>query len=218
MSKSDGSTAEYTGGSVSYYTVTVQSPTMEGRDPYKAECNDIIEALKMTYAEGNAFKAIWRKCAARLGTMKAGYTDGLYDAEKVEFFGGRMVAIEKVARSLLASTYTDPHDTFGKPLPVEPASEIDDESPRAEILGQNGEMAEEVYSALDGEPSWDDAPEGAVMFIDWQDSCIEPAFYADGGDRFFAIRVGVLTDYYVPKTSLNGFHHPVYFRPHKDAQ
>jgi hypothetical protein len=46
----------------------------------------------MNYAEGNAFKAIWRSCAARnLGLAKDGYKDGLYDAEKVVFFGKRMV-------------------------------------------------------------------------------------------------------------------------------
>jgi hypothetical protein len=57
-----------------------------------AECNDIIEALNMNYAEGNAFKAIWRSCAARnLGLSKDGYKDGVYDAEKVLFFGGRML-------------------------------------------------------------------------------------------------------------------------------
>lgn len=50
----------------------------------------------MSYAEGNAFKAIWRLCATRtLGPKKRGYTDGLYDAEKVAFFGARMVAQEK---------------------------------------------------------------------------------------------------------------------------
>lgn len=84
--------AEYTGGSVSYYKVQVVAP-LSGGAPYVAECNDIIEALGMTYAEGNAFKAIWRLCAARtLGVKKRGYTDGLYDAEKVAFFGARMVA------------------------------------------------------------------------------------------------------------------------------
>ena len=84
--------AEYTGGSVSYYRVPVVAP-LSGGAPYVAECNDIIEALGMTYAEGNAFKAIWRLCAARtLGVKKRGYTDGLYDAEKVAFFGARMVA------------------------------------------------------------------------------------------------------------------------------
>jgi hypothetical protein len=86
---------EYTGGSVSYYQVHIGSPT-SGSDAYTAECNDIIEALGMNYAEGNAFKAIWRRCAARtLGKAKAGYKDGLYDAEKVVFFGQRMVAQEK---------------------------------------------------------------------------------------------------------------------------
>jgi hypothetical protein len=83
---------EYTGGSVSYYRVKVAKPTSEDLPAYEAECNDIIESLRMSYAEGNAFKAIWRMCAARLGKSKKGYTDGLYDAEKVEFFGKRMVA------------------------------------------------------------------------------------------------------------------------------
>ena len=88
-------TAEYTGGSVSYYKAHVAAP-LSGGAPYVAECNDIIEALGMTYAEGNAFKAIWRLCAARtLGVKKRGYTDGVYDAEKVAFFGARMVAQEK---------------------------------------------------------------------------------------------------------------------------
>lgn len=86
---------EYTGGSVSYYRVVVKRPTHPDLPAYTAECNDIIEALGMNYAEGNAFKALWRRCAARtLGKVKAGYTDGLYDAEKVVFFGQRIVAQE----------------------------------------------------------------------------------------------------------------------------
>jgi hypothetical protein len=86
---------EYTGGSVSYYRVHVANPTKIDK-PYDAECNDIIEALGMNYAEGNAFKAIWRSCAARnLGLGKEGYKDGLYDAEKTEFYGHRMVVQAK---------------------------------------------------------------------------------------------------------------------------
>ena len=51
----------------------------------------------MNFAEGNAFKAIWRRAAQRtLGLRKAGAKDdGLYDAEKVEFFGARLVAQSK---------------------------------------------------------------------------------------------------------------------------
>lgn len=95
----EGSAPEYTGGSVSYYTVRVENPTTPGVDAYDAECNDIIEALDMNYAEGNAFKAIWRRAAARKGLKKKGYTDGLYDAEKVVFFGQRMVVQEKANAS-----------------------------------------------------------------------------------------------------------------------
>lgn len=82
-----------TGGSSDYYKVEVTTPT-SGGDCYVAECNDIIEALGMDYAEGNAFKAIWRMAAARKGNGKPG-TTALYDAEKVEFFGRRMVVREK---------------------------------------------------------------------------------------------------------------------------
>lgn len=88
---------EYTGGSVSYYSVAVPNPTT-GSNPYTAECNDIIEALGMNYAEGNAFKAIWRMCAARQGRSKQGYKDALYDAEKVVFFGARMVEMAKASK------------------------------------------------------------------------------------------------------------------------
>ncbi len=78
----------------------MSNPTTPGVLPYIAECNDIIEALGMNYAEGNAFKAIWRSAAHRtLGKRKAGAKDdGLYDAEKVAFFGQRLVALAK-ARS-----------------------------------------------------------------------------------------------------------------------
>lgn len=87
----------YTGGSSDYYQVTVRNPTTEGRPEYIAECNDIIEALGMNFAEGNAFKALWRRAAQRtLGLRKAGAKDdGLYDAEKVKFFGERLIAQSK---------------------------------------------------------------------------------------------------------------------------
>ena len=89
---------EYTGGSVNYYKVRVENPTEPYRIPYDAECNDIVEALGMNFAEGNAFKAIWRRAAARtLGLTKKGYDQGLYDAEKVAYFGERLVIQAKSA-------------------------------------------------------------------------------------------------------------------------
>lgn len=83
--------AEYTGKDVSYYVVNVQDP--KRLDPYTAECEDIIEALGMTFAAGCAFKAIWRSCAARnLGLQKKGQDEhGIYDAEKVIYYGTAML-------------------------------------------------------------------------------------------------------------------------------
>lgn len=86
---------EKSGGSVDYYQVRITDPTTKGRDAYTAECNDIIEALGMNYAEGNAFKALWRSCAERtLGKKKAG-GDAVYDAEKIVFFGQRILTQRK---------------------------------------------------------------------------------------------------------------------------
>lgn len=82
-----------TGGSSDYYKVLVENPTSGGYG-YEAECNDIIESLGMTFAEGNIFKAIWRRAAARKGNAKPG-TTALYDAEKVVFFGQRLVELER---------------------------------------------------------------------------------------------------------------------------
>jgi len=84
---------EHTGGSVNYYKVEVKSPTTFDQ-PYRAECNDIIEALDMNYAEGNAFKAIWRRCAERQGKKKKG-NNTFYDAEKIVFFAQRILEQEK---------------------------------------------------------------------------------------------------------------------------
>ena len=80
--------AEYTGGSVSYYTIKVFNPT-SGGEPYTVECNDVIEALQLDYASGNILKAIWRIAAARMGRCKKGYGDEVYDSEKIVFFGQR---------------------------------------------------------------------------------------------------------------------------------
>lgn len=88
-------TEKLTGGPVDYYKVDIKHPTsLSGT--YTAECNDVIEALNMTFAEGEAFKAIWRLAASRtLGKLKPGMTH-LYDAEKVEFFGHRMAEQHRV--------------------------------------------------------------------------------------------------------------------------
>lgn len=87
--------AKGTGNDVDYYLVDINDP--KRLKPYTAECEDIIEALGMTFAEGNAFKALWRSCAARtLGKIKPMQDeDGIYDAEKIIYSGKRILAVRK---------------------------------------------------------------------------------------------------------------------------
>ncbi len=87
-------TQQKTGGSVDYYKCHVADPISKGA-PYTAESIDIIEALGMTFAEGEAFKAIWRTCTGRMGGAVKADNKALYNAEKVEFFGARMVRAAK---------------------------------------------------------------------------------------------------------------------------
>lgn len=89
----DSSKPEDSGGSCDYYKVLIENPTT-AEEQYTAECNDVIEALDMTYAEANMFKEIWRSAAARtLGKLKAGHNE-VRGAEKIEFFAKRN-AIQK---------------------------------------------------------------------------------------------------------------------------
>lgn len=79
--------SELTGGSSAYYRRRLA-------DGYELECFDVIEALEMNFAEGNIFKALWRRCMDRLGSGKPG-TTALYDAEKMVFMSERELAREK---------------------------------------------------------------------------------------------------------------------------
>lgn len=74
-----------------YYRVDVKTPISDEVAPYAAECADIIEALNMTFNEGEAFKALWRLAAARLGKTKAG-GNPVYDADKAAHYGARTAA------------------------------------------------------------------------------------------------------------------------------
>lgn len=79
-------TEEYTGGSSSYYDIEIGGTTVK--------CLDIIEALGMTYNEGNIFKAVWRIAAAKKGKKKKG-NNFYYDSEKIVFFGERLMEEHK---------------------------------------------------------------------------------------------------------------------------
>lgn len=83
------------GGLNNYYVVQVKNPQRKEQEPYQAECEDIIQALGMTFDEGCAFKALWRNAAARMGNGKPGNT-AVYDCEKLVHYATRILMKEQV--------------------------------------------------------------------------------------------------------------------------
>ncbi len=83
---------EGTGFDVNYYLCPVSNPN-QAKEPYVAECGDIIEGLNMTFNEATVFKSIWRKAAERtLGRKKAG-NSAVRDAEKMVFYSKRELSV-----------------------------------------------------------------------------------------------------------------------------
>lgn len=88
--------AKLSGGLNNWYVVPVKHPQRKEQEPYQAECEDIIQALGMTFDEGCAFKALWRNAAARMGNGKPGNT-AVYDCEKLVHYANRILAKERIA-------------------------------------------------------------------------------------------------------------------------
>lgn len=101
--------------------------------PGCTELQDLISHRNMNAQDGEIFRAIYRK-------GRASHSDELRDAKKVLFYAQAEVKrLESLAM---------PAD-FGQQHTIEPASQIDDESPRQQLIQQGGEMAAEVYAELD---------------------------------------------------------------------
>lgn len=88
-----------TGGKVNYYLAQVDHPQREDQPAYQAECEDIIQALKMDFNQACEFKAIWRTAAAALGNGKPGHK-ALYDAEKRVHYATRSLKELQRAQTL----------------------------------------------------------------------------------------------------------------------
>lgn len=80
---------ELTGGFVNYYLVEVPFPQREDQEPYRAECEDIIDALELTFDEANIFKELWRSANARKHNGKPGHS-AKYGAEKIMHYANRV--------------------------------------------------------------------------------------------------------------------------------
>jgi hypothetical protein len=90
--KGTDSKEQSSGGDNDYWVANVTEP--KRLDPYKAEAEDLIELFQFSFAEGNAFKALWRMGMDRVASGKPGDTP-LRNAEKVAYYGTRMVKAEQ---------------------------------------------------------------------------------------------------------------------------
>lgn len=76
------------GGSCNYYIVDVDKPTtLKGQ--YTVECNDLIEALGLSFAEANIYKEIFRTANERTHNNGKQGNNPKRAAEKVLFFAIR---------------------------------------------------------------------------------------------------------------------------------
>lgn len=76
--------------------------------------------------------------------------------------------------------------TFGQQHTFEPASAMEDDSQRMRVIGQSGEMASEVYAAIDMDALRKRAPELATHYIG---SCgpIMSAWYRQEGNEWLCL-------------------------------
>lgn len=81
---------ESSGGRVNYYLARVAYPQREEQPPYTAECEDIIDALDLTFDEANIFKEIWRSANERKGIAKAG-NNPIRAAQKMVHYAQRVL-------------------------------------------------------------------------------------------------------------------------------
>ena len=125
-----------------------------------------------SYEDGAAYFALAGEAAVR--DRNGGWTDKAIKAAALPRCG-----------PMCATCHTI-HGTQDRCPAIEPASTIDDDSERMQAIGQNGEIASEVYAAVDGAPSWRDAPSWAQWLA--QDSggrwhWFECPIYADSDDE-----------------------------------
>lgn len=117
------------GGLNNWYVVPVKNPQRKEQEPYQAECEDIIQALGMTFDEGCAFKALWRNAAARMGNGKPG-NSSVYDCEKLVHYANRILAKERIAeepvvKAVVNSTCSNWVYSNEKPLLTKPFTFIE---------------------------------------------------------------------------------------------
>lgn len=97
---------ENSGSHCEYYYCPVTHPRNPGqKSAYVANCEDIIQALGMTFDEGCEFKSLWRRARARQGFVKA-ESSAVRDAAKALHYAERVFEFEsRKAEAMTPSLY-----------------------------------------------------------------------------------------------------------------
>ena len=157
MSTSDGSTAANiltaALGHMRDRAATYDKPEGERSMGATVDAFLAVTGVSMTEEQGWLFMALLKAVRSQQGAYRAGsYEDG---AAYFALAGEAAVRDRNDGYDAAGIASCVLPDWFGQqnmidPADVEIASAIDDDSERMQIIGQSGEMASEVYAAVDG--------------------------------------------------------------------
>ena len=156
MSTSDGSTAANiltaALGHMRDRAATYDKPEGERSMGATVDAFLAVTGVSMTEEQGWLFMALLKAVRSQQGAYRAdSYEDG---AAYFALAGEAAVRDRTVKESLTVHPVHPATFDHIDPADVEIASDIDDDSERMQAIGQNGEMASEVYAAVDGWVLW----------------------------------------------------------------
>lgn len=176
MSTSDGSTAANiltaALGHMRDRAATYDKPEGERSMGATVDAFQAVTGVSMTEEQGWLFMALLKAVRSQQGAYRAdSYEDGAAyfalagEAAVRDRNGGWADKAIKAAAlpgcGPMCATCRTIHGTQDRCPAIEPASAIDDDSERMQAIGQNGEMASEVYAAVDSDDQWKGAPRWA---------------------------------------------------------
>ena len=105
-----------------------------------------VSGVVMTEEQGWLFMALLKAVRSQQGAYRA---DSYEDGSAYFSLAGEAAERDRNKGWAPGAMSLAMPANFGQQNTFEPASEIDDDSQRMQVIGQNGEMAAEVYAAID---------------------------------------------------------------------
>ena len=152
--KSDGSTAanilRAAIGHMDQRAATYDKPEGERSMGATVDAFLAVTGVHMTEEQGWLFMALLKAVRSQQGAYRA---DSYEDGAAYFALAGEAAVRDRnggwTSEAIKASALHPMPANFGQLNTIEPASQIDDDSPRQQKIQQGGEMASEIYSELD---------------------------------------------------------------------